>query len=179
MKKLFCIFAAALMVLCVGCKGGGGTAADPTQDVTVIPAVTETGTPAPTQTPAPVEVSTENSVVFTDGILTEGGFNWQYFYAKVSTNRGADVRLVNGSEVMTLSYAGGEFTLKTGGSERRFARIVRGTVAVSGGTAEICILTDDPSLTVESFFDGASADDAAVGLEKDGSLVIFVSVKKN
>ena len=172
MKKLFCLFAAAALILSCGCA----KKTDP-----------EASKPSPT--PRTVSESTkatvsatenrdyDNSVVFEDGKLVSGNFNWQYFSAKANAKISGWIEIVSredgGDAAMRLEYLDGKFTL-SGSAERSYNYLIEDTVSLAEGELTVAFLTDDPDMTAEALFGGAAPEKVAIG-DAGAGFIVYVN----
>ncbi|MBO4849217.1 MAG: hypothetical protein J5586_08720 [Clostridia bacterium] len=175
MKRILCLtmiilMAAALVCGCSGSSGQHGVKPSPTP---------RTSTPSPVQTANPK--SYEYSITVKDGTVEGSTFNWQFFLAKVMANKPGELLIVNDANgertEYLLSFRGGAFTVSGPDGEKSYGHIVTETAELETGSADIAILTDDASLTAESFFGGAVPQDIAVGYSNESGMVIFVDRK--
>lgn len=149
-----------------------------------------TGSPAaetPTQAPAPTTAdgsNYDNAAEFTNGSLSGGSFNWQYFVGKTGANRPAQITLRTVDEGVTrefaISYTPGAFTVVEGDKVSEYSSLISFTADFEEGEysmVEISVLTDDPNIDAETFFGGPVPQDARIGDLTDHGMVVFVNYK--
>lgn len=177
MKKILALLAAALICLAAftACSKGGGGNARPTS------------TPSNSAAPEPTTAdgsNYDNSVSFTNGTLSAGAFNWQFFVGKSGAGRPAKISVISTVEGeehrYELSFMPGAFTVTSGEEEREYTSLISFTADFEEGEfqmAEISVLTDEPEIDAETFFGGAVPQDVRVGDITDHGMVIYVNYK--
>ncbi|MBR6428361.1 MAG: hypothetical protein IKS43_01725 [Clostridia bacterium] len=147
-----------------------------------------TGAPAgATQTPAPTTAdgsNYDNTAEFSNGTLSGGSFNWQYFVGKTGANRPAHITLHSVDEGVSkdydISFVPGTFTVTEGANTYEYTSLISFTADFAEGEytmAEISVLTDDPNITAETFFGGTVPQDARIGDVTDYGMVVFINYK--
>ncbi|MCR5809567.1 MAG: hypothetical protein K6G56_08430 [Clostridiales bacterium] len=166
MKKIVCIILAALMALAfAGCRGNkSGDKNKPNV------------TPKPTARIADGS-GYDNSVTITDGIVERGDFNWRFFLSKIAANMNGSVTVKAEGREYKIAFSAGSFSVDDGDAVSLYKHLLTFTEELPEGSehasVEYAILTDDPEMTTERFFGGAT-DGIKVGMVREGSLLIFM-----
>ena len=127
----------------------------------------------------------DNSVEVVDGSVKGTAFNWQFFLGKSGAGRQAEIKIIstNGgsSEEMTLSGGKGDFTLKRDSGELTYTYLLSFTADFPASDkysmAEICVLTNDPGISLEQFFGGSVPENARIGDTNSVGVIVFTDYK--
>lgn len=188
MKKICMLVVLLLAAALVLCACAGDKKSGSSDKIDTVPsgesAVKVTGDAAarPDNTPFTADGSGyDNSVRIVDGSVSGSSFNWEFFVGKSGAGRLAQITIissVNGSEErMTLEGGLGEFTLERAGERTTYPYLVSFTADLASGTANLCVITDNPEISAEDFFGGAVPSDARVGDAYGHGVVVFTDYR--
>lgn len=190
MKKVLCLLFAALLLLAAGCGKSGRHSASPSPTPAVVTVPTdipaaqaerrsEAPSAAPTLKPG-TNTEYTNALVFENGRVVFGSFNWEFFCAKAGASMYSEIELVDKTEegdvIRTLSFAEGVYIIEGEGMRKSFKYYRVGNAEIGGAepfSGELGFLTNDPDLTAQELL-SQLPEPVGIGVQGTDGMVIYL-----